>query len=85
MGSNYEYKLIKRSGLANGTNFEKNDYVVFNITNSVVFEDKYNNMDNNDVGEYENFDPYVDQFYRELKQFGIAKVRPKKINIRLKE
>ena len=79
----YEDKLINLSGFSDGSNFDKNYYVFFNITNSVVFEDQYNNMDNNYVGEYENFDPYVDQFYRELKQFGIAKVRPKKINIRL--
>jgi hypothetical protein len=79
----YEDKLINLSGFSDESNFDKNYYVFFNITNSVVFEDQYNNMDNNYVGEYENFDPYVDQFYRELEQSGIVKVRPKKINIRL--
>lgn len=80
----YEDKLISLSGFSDGSNFDRNYYVFFNITNSVVFEDQYNNMDNNYVGDYENFEPYVDQFYRELEQSGIAKVRPKKINIRLK-
>lgn len=79
----YEDKLISFSGFSDGTNFDSNYYVFFSITNSVVFEDQYNNMDNNYVGDYENFEPYVDQFYRELEQSGIAKVRPKKINIRL--
>ena len=79
----YEDKLINLNGFSDGSNFDKNYYAFLNITNSVVFEDQYNNMDNNYVGDYENFEPYVDQFYRELKQSGIAKVRPKKINIRL--
>ena len=79
----YEDKLINLSGFSEGSTFEKNYYVFFNITNSVVFEDQYNNIDNNYVGDYENFEPYVDQFYRELEQSGIVKVRPKKINIRL--
>ena len=79
----YEDKLISLSGISDGSNFDRNYYVFFNITNSVIFEDQYNNMDNNYVGDYENFEPYVDQFYRELEQSGIAKVRPKKINIRL--
>ena len=79
----YEDKLINLNGFSDGSNFDKNYYAFLNITNSVVFEDQYNNMDNNYVGDYENFEPYVDQFYRELEQSGIAKVRPKKINIRL--
>ena len=79
----YEDKLINLSGFSEGSTFEKNYYVFFNITKSVVFEDQYNNIDNNYVGDYENFEPYVDQFYRELEQSGIVKVRPKKINIRL--
>ena len=78
----YEDKLINLNGFSDGSNFDKNYYAFLNITNSVVFEDQYNNMDNY-VGDYENFEPYVDQFYRELEQSGIAKVRPKKINIRL--
>ena len=79
----YEDKLINLNGFSDGSNFDKNYYAFLNITNSVVFEDQYNNMDNNYVGDYENFEPYVDQFYRELEQSGIAKVRPKKMNIRL--
>ena len=79
----YEDKLINLNGFSDGSNFDKNYYAFLNITNSVIFEDQYNNMDNNYVGDYENFEPYVDQFYRELEQSGIAKVRPKKINIRL--
>lgn len=79
----YEDKLINLSGFSEGSTFEKNYYVFFNITKSVVFEDQYNNIDNNYVGDYENFEPYVDQFYRELEQSGIVKVRPKKTNIRL--
>ena len=79
----YEDKLINLSGFSERSTFEKNYYVFFNITKSVVFEDQYNNIDNNYVGDYENFEPYVDQFYRELEQSGIVKVRPKKINIRL--
>ena len=79
----YEDNLINLSGFSDRSNFDKNYYVFFNITNSVVFEDQYNNIDNNYVGDYENFEPYVDQFYRELEQYGIVKVRPKKINIRL--
>ena len=58
----YEDKLISLSGFSDGSNFDRNYYVFFNITNSVVFEDQYNNMDNNYVGDYENFEPYVDQF-----------------------
>ena len=79
----YEDKLINLNGFSDGSNFDKNYYAFLNITNSVVFEDQYNNMDNNYVGDYENFEPYVDQFYRELEQSGISKVRPKKMNIRL--
>jgi len=79
----YEDKLISLSGFSEESTFDKNYYVFFNITKSVIFEDQYNNIDNNYVGDYENFEPYIDQFYRELEQSGIVKVRPKKINIRL--
>ena len=56
----------------------------FNITNSILFEDQYSSKINNYVGDYQNFDLYINQFYKELEASGILKVRPKQINIKLK-
>ena len=80
----YEDKFIYLLGTSDISDFERNYYLFLKITNSIVFEDQYNNLSNNYVGDYQNFDLYVDQFFRELEQSGILKVRPKQVNIQLK-
>ena len=80
----YEDKLISLYGISSKQDFEKNYFTFFNITNSILFEDQYSSKINNYVGDYQNFDLYINQFYKELEAFGILKVRPKQINIKLK-
>ena len=80
----YEDKIIYLMGSSDLSDFEKNYYLFLKITNSIVFEDQYNNRSNNYVGDFQNFDLYVDQFFREIEQSGILKVRPKQVNIQLK-
>lgn len=79
----YEDKLITLFATSYKKDYKKNYFTFFTITNSILFEDQYNSMSNNYVGDYQNFDLYVNQFYNELEASGIYKVRPKEINIKL--
>ena len=79
----YEDKVITLMGGTTKEKFEKFKNVFLKITSSIVLEDQYNSLSNNYVGNYENFEVYLDKFYREIEFFGINKVRPKKINITL--
>ena len=79
----YEDKLISLFGTCPKEDYKKNYFTFLKITNSILFEDQYNSMSNNYVGDYQNFDLYVNQFYKELEASGIFKVRPKEINIKL--
>ena len=79
----YEDKLINLFATCPKEDFKKNYFAFLKITNSILFEDQYNSMSNNYVGDYQNFDLYVNQFYKELEASGILKVRPKQINIKL--
>jgi len=80
----YEDKFIYLYAAGDYQNFDTNYYTSLIITNSIVFEDQYTTTANNYVGDYQNFDKYVDQFYNQLELAGILKVRPKKVNIQLK-
>ena len=81
----YEDRLIFFSGTSKKENFDKHKYIFYLITNSVVFLDQYEkigiNKKNNDVVD---FNEYVEKFYRELTYFGINKIRPKHVDIKLK-
>ena len=80
----YEDKFIYLKGSSDISDFERNYFVFLKITSSIVFEDQYNKASNNYVGDFQNFDLYVDQFFREIEHAGILKVRPSKVDIRLK-
>ena len=62
-------------------NFEKIKSVFDLITSSVVFPDQYDSV--YDIYN-EDFDIYVDKFYRELETYGVFPVRPSNISIKLK-
>ena len=51
------------------------------ITSSVVFPDQYDEIYSPDE---DNFDQYLDKFYRELDAFGIYPIRPNDVKIELK-
>jgi hypothetical protein len=80
----YEDALVSLMGSSSKKDFRDNYYIFFKITNSVLFEDQYNSINNNYVGDNENFEIYVDKFYRELESAGIYKIRPEKVNIKLR-
>ena len=81
----YEDTWINLGGFQSdeNENFNESYKMFFQITNSVVFEDQYNSIKNNFVGDYQDFEFYIDKFYRELKNFGILKIRPEVIDIKL--
>tara|TARA_B100001093_G_scaffold379001_1_gene364308 strand:+ start:1218 stop:3137 length:1920 start_codon:yes stop_codon:yes gene_type:complete len=81
----YEDTLIHLNGAQSGKteNFDESYKEFFQITNSVLFEDQYNSIKNNFVGDYQDFEVYVDKFFRELQIFGILKIRPEVIDIKL--
>mgnify|MGYP006139886395 CR=1 FL=1 len=81
----YEDTWINLGGFQSdeNENFNESYKMFFQITNSVVFEDQYNSIKNNFVGDYQDFEFYIDKFYRELENFGILKIRPEVIDIKL--
>lgn len=79
----YEDRIIVVSGGTTKANFEKYKYIFLLITNSILFEEQYNYPGSEKTFNTTNFDDFVDKFYRELEGFGINKIRPNKINIRL--
>ena len=79
----YEDRIIALNGGTTKANFEKYKYIFSLITNSILFEEQYNYPGSEKIFNTTNFDDFVDKFYRELEGFGINKIRPNKINIRL--
>lgn len=80
----YEDRIINLSGGTFKTKFEKNKYIFYNITNSVLFEEQYNYPGSQKIYNNNDFLEFVDKFYRDINFYGINKVRPREINISLK-
>tara|TARA_B110000008_G_scaffold25107_1_gene22648 strand:- start:488 stop:1846 length:1359 start_codon:yes stop_codon:yes gene_type:complete len=78
----HEDLMISFQGMTQQENFEKLMPIFYKITLSITFPDQYSSTYN---PKNENFDMYVDKFYRELEVLGIFPVRPSNISIKLKD
>ena len=79
----YEDRVISINAGTEKDRFEKNKYVFYKITNSILFEDQYNYPGSERIYNNDNFLEFVDKFYRDINFFGIYKNRPREISIRL--
>ena len=80
----YEDRVISINAGTEKDRFEKNKYVFYKITNSILFEDQYNYPGSERIYNNDNFLEFVEKFYRDINFFGIYKNRPREISIRLK-
>ena len=78
----HEDLMISFTAATKNENFDKLLAVFYKITLSITFPDQYSSTYN---PNNENFDIYVDKFYRELELSGIYPVRPSDISIKLKD
>ena len=79
----YEDSLITITSGSINEDFEESKLLLRLIMNTVVFEEQYDYAGSSRVYFNEDFNEFVDKFFRELNVYGINKIRPKKINIQL--
>ena len=79
----YEDSSIIIFGGSIDEDFEESKLLLRLIMNTITFEEQYDYAGSSRVYFNENFDEFVDKFFRELNYYGINKIRPKKINIKL--
>ena len=79
----YEDSVITIFGGSIDEDFEESKRLLRLIMNTIIFEEQYDYAGGSRVYFNDNFDEFVDKFFRELNFYGINKIRPKKINIKL--